>query len=184
MESLPDIATYAKRVEEAAGRVTKRWDEITSNDVPQMMRKLAKEMHMSEEELYKWALDNIDDFKVMLDGIADQLDAKEPHLRLRIKKIFMDFVRLSQLAKTVQIGATPFSQGGMLKNLLDEEKADIKDTTGGGSDAKKGSTNKKDEDLERAKTRLNEYKSFLSEYKKYREIYSKETVFLKSCSRT
>lgn len=173
-EQQPAFATYAKRVEEAAGRVTKRWDEITSNDVPQMMRKLAKEMHMSEEKLYKWSLDNVDDFRIMLDGIADQLDAKEPHIRLRIKKMFMDFVRLSELGKTAQIGATPFSQGGILKNLLDEEKADLKDSTGGGSDTKKGSANKKDEDLERAKTRLNEYKSFLSEYKKYREIYSKE----------
>ena len=147
-----------------------------------MMQKVASERHISEQELNKWCLNNIDDFKMMLDGIADQLDIKEPEIRNRLKRLFYNYVSFGKLAQG-NVSQEVLSQAEKdlmdfigvedenLKKLLGyDEKAVIKDKTN--SDPTKG--DKKDKALEAARTKLAQYKAFLSEYKKYIEIYDKE----------
>lgn len=172
-----DFAGFADKLKDASNGVTERWDEIASDDIPRMMKQIAKERNISEEELKTWALNNIDDFKMMLDGISNQLDIKEPAVRKRLKKLFYDYVRFSELEKGLaegaEIGASVF--GDIYQTLLDEdEKADIKDDKKGGKGKTGGSS--KDAQLEAAKTRLAEYKAFLSEYKKYAEKYDKQSA--------
>ena len=172
----PDFLNFADKIIEASNGVTERWDEIANDDIPRMLKREAQRRKISEEALNKWCIENIDDFKMMLDGIADQLDIKEPAIRKRLKRLFYDYVRFSGisagLAEGAVIGASVFGDEYLKKLLDDDEKADIKDNTKG--DSGKSSGNKKDKDLEAAKTKLQEYKAFLSEYKKYREIYNKE----------
>ena len=172
----PDFLNFADKIIEASNGVTERWDEIANDDIPRMLKREAQRRKISEEALNKWCIENIDDFKMMLDGIADQLDIKEPAIRKRLKRLFYDYVRFSGisagLAEGAVIGASVFGDEYLKKLLDDDEKADIKDKTKG--DSGKSSGNKKDKELEAARTKLQEYKAFLSEYKKYREIYNKE----------
>lgn len=178
----PDFIDFAEKIKEASNGVTNRWEEIANDDIPRMMRKLAKDRGVSEDELNKWCLENIDDFKMMLDGIADQLDLKEPEIRNRLKRLFYNFVSFGKLAQG-NVSQEVWSQtekdllnfvgveDERLKKLLGyDEKADIKDENK--TDPSKG--DKKDKALEAAKTKLQEYKAFLQEYKKFREIYDKE----------
>lgn len=179
-EKQKGFSDFADNIKEASNGVTERWDEIANDDIPKMLAKEAKRRKKSEEELKQWCLDNIDDFKMMLDGINDQLGIKEPAIRKRMKLLFYDYVRLSSLAGLEagnDIGMM-IADGDKLQKLLKEsEQAELKDTSGGedkGKDKNKGKGSQKDSQLEEAKTKLSEYKAFLSEYKKYREMYSKE----------
>ena len=173
---------FADDIKAASDGVSERWEEIANDDIPRMLEAEAKRRNISEQELNKWCLENIDDFKMMLDGIADQLDLKEPEIRKRLKRMFYDYVRFKNLAD--QFGGDERGQGmaaGMLagasifsdevlKKLLDDETlADLKD-----DNPTTNKKEKKDKQLEAAKTKLQQYKAFLSEYKKYRELYSKE----------
>lgn len=175
---------FADNIKKASSGVTDKWREIATNDIPKMMQKVASERHISEQELNKWCLNNIDDFKMMLDGIADQLDIKEPEIRNRLKRLFYNYVSFGKLAQG-NVSQEVLSQTEKdlmnfigvedenLKKLLGyDEKAVIKDNKN--SDPTKG--DKKDKQLEAAKTKLAEYKAFLSEYKKYREHYDKESA--------
>ena len=177
----PEFSNFASRIKESSNGVTERWDEIANDDIPRMMKNLAKERGISEKDLNKWCLENIDDFKMMLDGINDQLGIKEPAIRARLKRLFYDYVRFGELANSAAAVGTrvlgdAFGKTDLDKILGEDEKADLHDSSAGGSNDKdKGSKgNKKDAQLEAAKTKLSEYKAFLSEYKKYREMYSKE----------
>lgn len=177
-----NFITFANNIKNASNGVTDKWKEIATNDIPKMMQKVASERHINEQELNKWCLNNIDDFKMMLDGIADQLDIKEPEIRNRLKRLFYNYVSFGKLAQG-NVSQEVLSQTEKdlmdfigvedenLKKLLGyDEKAVIKDKTN--SDPTKG--DKKDKALEAARTKLAQYKAFLSEYKKYREIYDKE----------
>lgn len=172
----PSFLNFADKIKEASNGVTERWEEIANDDIPRMLKKEAERRGRSEEELNKWCLENIDDFKMMLDGINDQLGIKEPEIRRSLKRLFYDYVRLGNLSNAAAggalVGAAIFDDEKLKKLLEENELADIKDKPGSTEDKDKG--NKKDEALEKAKTILQEYKSFLSEYKKYREQYSKE----------
>ena len=174
----PEFDQFANRLVQSSNKVTSRWNEIADDDLPKMLKKFADERGMDEKQLKEWAYGNIDDFKLMLEGILDQLEVKEPAIRRYMKRIALDYVTVGKmseaLAKGLEIGASPFGGGGIIDKLLNEkELADIKDSSPGADTGSK-SGNKKDEALERAKTKLAEYKAFLSEYKKYREHYSKE----------
>ena len=173
----PEFADFADKLKEAAEGVTKRWEEIATDDIPRMLRKEATARGMSEKELRRWALENIDDFKMMLDGINDQLDIQEPKTRERLKRMFYDYVSFAGISKAIiegeEIGRMIGGEDNLLKRLLDDDKkADLHDNKANAS--KDGDKNKKDKDLEAAKTKLEQYKAFLTEYKKYREHYSKE----------
>lgn len=173
----PEFADFADKLKEAAEGVTKRWEEIATDDIPRMLRKEAAARGMSEKELRDWALNNIDDFKMMLDGINDQLGIQEPEIRKRLKKLFYDYVSFAGISKAIiegeEIGRMIGGEDNLLKKLLDDDKkADLHDNKANAS--KDGDKNKKDKDLEAAKTKLEQYKAFLTEYKKYREHYSKE----------
>ena len=172
----PKFTQFAERIKEASQGVADKWDEIADDDIPRMLKKEAERRGVSEKELNKWCLENIDDFRMMLDGISDQLDIKEPAIRKRLKMLFYDYVRFGELEKgmadAAKIGASLFSDEN-LKRLLDEDPlASLKDDAGGGAGNTGG--DKKDKQLEAAKTKLQQYKAFLSEYKKYREVYGKE----------
>lgn len=173
----PEFADFADKLKEATEGVTKRWEEIATDDIPRMLRKEAAARGMSEKELRRWALENIDDFKMMLDGINDQLGIQEPEIRKRLKKLFYDYVSFAGISKAIiegeEIGRMIGGEDNLLKKLLDDDKkADLHDNKANAS--KDGDKNKKDKDLEAAKTKLEQYKAFLTEYKKYREHYSKE----------
>jgi len=175
----PTFADFADDLKESSDSVTRRWEEIADDDIPRMMEKAAKDMNMSEKDLREWANTNVDDFKMMLEGILDQLDAKEPWIRKQLKRIAYDYVTFGKIDRAIiegeQVGRSIFGDDDVLKKLLDEdEKADIKDDAPGADKGK--DKNKKDTALEAAKTKLAEYKAFLSEYKKYRERYDKESA--------
>ena len=172
-----EFVEFADKLKEAAEGVTKRWEEIATDDIPRMLRKEAAVMGKSEKELRDWALNNIDDFKMMLDGINDQLGIQEPEIRKRLKKLFYDYVSFAGISKAIiegeEIGRMIGGEDNLLKKLLDDDKkANLHDNKANAS--KDGDKNKKDKDLEAAKTKLEQYKAFLTEYKKYREHYSKE----------
>ena len=95
----PDFLNFSDNIIKASNDVTKRWQEIANDDIPKMLKKEAERRGISERELHKWCLDNIDDFKIMLDGIADQLDIKEPAIRERLKRLFYSYVKFSKLAE-------------------------------------------------------------------------------------
>ena len=170
---------FADRIKEASNGVTKRWDEIANDDIPRMMKKVMQERNMDEKELNKWAMNNVDDFKVMLEGIADQLGVQEPEIRRRLKRLFYDYVRFGELEKGLAdgaaIGASLFDDETLKKLLDKDEKADITDK----NDNTTKKEGKRDKELEAAKTKLQQYKAFLSEYKKYRELYDKEKAISK-----
>lgn len=170
-----DFVKFSDNIQKAAKGVEKKWNEIINDDIPRMMRKKAEDFDGDEKAMRDWCLNNIDDFRIMLDGIADQIGAKEPSIRRRLKKLFYDYVRFAGLSEGLAAGAAAgaavFSGDTLERLLKDKELADIKDDASG---ADTGSTNKRDEQLEAAKTKLQEYKAFLSEYKKYRDMYSKE----------
>lgn len=166
----PLFANFADKIQKASNGVTDRWKEIVDDDIPRMIKRQAALRIMTEKDFNKWCLENIDDFKMMLDGINDQLDIKEPSIRKRLKRLFYDYVRFGNLAGNIAaegavIGGNIFDES-LQKLLDDEELAEIREET------KKD--NNKDAQLEAAKTRLQEYKAFLSEYKKYIEIYDKQ----------
>lgn len=171
-----NFVNFADKLKEASDGVTERWDEIVNDDIPRMMKKKAEDFGGDEKKMREWALNNVDDFKTMLDGINDQLGIQEPEIRRRLKRLFYDYVRFGQLEKGLAegaaIGASLFGDETLQRILEENEKADITDKTDPAKKEDKGS--KKDKELEAAKTRLQQYKSFLSEYKKYREMYSKE----------
>lgn len=171
-----NFVNFAGKLKEASNGVTERWDEIVNDDIPRMMKKKAEDFGGDEKKMREWALNNVDDFKTMLDGINDQLGIQEPEIRRRLKRLFYDYVRFGQLEKGLaegaKIGASLFGDETLQKILEENEKADITDKTDPAKKEDKGS--KKDTKLEAAKTKLQQYKSFLSEYKKYREMYSKE----------
>ena len=174
---------FADDIKEASQGVADKWKEIADDDIPNMLETERKRRNLSESEFKQWCLDNIDDFKMMLEGIADQLGVKEPEIRKRLKRLFYDYVRFGNLAKqlgggergegmaaAMMAGAAPFSQEALEKLLGEDTLADLKEESSDADNGKKG----KDSALETAKTKLQQYKAFLSEYKKYREQYSKE----------
>ena len=167
-----DFADFADNLKDASNGVTERWDEIASDDIPRMMKQIAKERNISEEELKKWALNNIDDFKMMLDGISDQLDIKEPSVRKRLKKLFYDYVRFSELEKGLaegaEIGASVF--GDIYQTLLDEdESADIKDNKKGDKGKAGGSSRNTDQAAKEMRQQIKLIKDAYSWYKKYKD---------------
>lgn len=174
------FANFADKLKLASNGVTDRWEEIINDDIPNMMKKAAKDRGIQEKDFNKWCLDNVDDFKMMLESLADQLDIKEPEIRRNLKRLFYDYVRLQNLAEQMNgnegmaagalVGASLFSNEKLRKLLDEDELADIKDNNKGDTTNKE----KRDAQLEVAKTKLAQYKAFLSEYKKYREMYSRE----------
>ena len=177
-----EVEDASKRMKESFAGVAERWNEITNDDVTRMFQKLVELRGGDEKEVRQWALDNIDDVKRLLDGVLDQVGEKSPAIRRGIKQAFFDLLRLGQLSDSMK----GLAEGGAfvgdvlggnekLQKLIEEaEKADLHDDNSGSSSDKKDKGNKKDEQLEGAKARLEQYKSFLSEYKKYREQYGKE----------
>ena len=177
-----NFINFADNIKKASDGVTEKWEEITNNDVPKMMKKAAKDRGLEEKEFNTWCLNNVDDFKMMLESIADQLDIKAPEIRRKLKNVFYDYARLALLAEQMNgneglaagalAGASLFTDERLKKLLDEDENADIKDENK--TDPSKNG--KKDKRLEAAKTKLAEYKAFLSEYKKYREHYDKESA--------
>ena len=175
-----EFVNFADRIKEASNGVTERWDEIANDDIPRMLKKIMQQRNMDEKELNKWAMNNVDDFKLMLEGIADQLGVQEPEIRRRLKRLFYDYVRFGELEKGLAdgaaLGASVFDDETMKKLLDEDEKADITDKND--NPTKKKEQNR-DAELDAAKTKLQQYKAFLSEYKKYREMYDKEKAISK-----
>ena len=187
-----EIDAACSRILSSVGGVSKRWREIAQDDIPKAMGELLEQFGGSEEKMREWAANNVEDVKLMLDGILDQIGEKSPSIRRQFKQLALDYIRFNSF---INIGSTigrifsPVSSTiqESIKNmellrkdseefakvLQEDELATIKDT-GAGSDTGGGKSNKKDTQLEAAKTRLQEYKTFLSEYKKYIEIYDKE----------
>lgn len=173
------IKNTCERLKSSFGDVADEWGEIADNDIKKMFNKLVEIRGGDEKEVKKWALDNIEDVRMLLDGVLDQANEKEPAIRRKFKSMFLDLLRfgvvaneLKNLKEGAEIGASMFTTA-TAKKLLDElEAANITEDNGDTTDTTKG--DKKDKQLEAAKTKLQQYKAFLSEYKKYREIYSKE----------
>lgn len=165
---------FTDKIKQASSGVTERWDEIATDDIPRMLKRIADKRGMDEKDLNKWATDNIDDFRMMLDGIADQLGVKEPEIRRRLKRLFYDYVRFGDLdkglAEGAMIGASIFDDENLKKLLEDDPLASLEDEN------KAATKTGKDKELEAAKTRFAEIKAFLSEYKKYIQHYDKDSA--------
>lgn len=170
-----NFTNFAGKLKDASNGVTSRWEEIFNDDVPKMMKKAAKQRGIEEKEFNQWCLDNIDDFKMMLEGLADQLDLKEPEIRRGLKRIFYDYIRLSTLAEQMN-GNEGMAAGALagasignavdakLKKLLEEdENADIKDNDTTNPTDK----SKKDKTLEAWKDRYDALKAYYDEVQKY-----------------
>ena len=163
---------FANRIKEAANGVNERWEEIANDDIPRMMEILVKEFDGDEKKMREWALNNIDDFKMMLDGINDQLGVKEPSIRKNLKRLFYDYIRFKDLEKGLAEGAKAGTAVGAaiakkttLDNLLSEEElANIKDET---SAAEGGGGASKDKILEVWKNRYDALKAYYDEVQKY-----------------
>lgn len=174
-----EIEKDCEKLKESLQNVADDWGEIADDDIKKMFDKLVRMRGGDEMEVRQWALDNIDDVKMLLDGVLDQVNEKNPQIRRKFKEMFFDMIRFGELSKKVTgLAEAGFFVGDVIGNslerLLEEEKlADLKDDSPkSGGDTNKGS--KKDKQLEEAKTRLSQYKAFLAEYKKYRELYGKE----------
>lgn len=170
-----EFINLSDKLKEAADDVTEKWDEIANDDIPKMFKRISESRGEQEEDTKRWALANIDDFRMMLDSILNQLDINEPEVRRRLKRMFYYYARFGQMAKNFAAGpqADEYVFGDeFLQRLFNEEQSATIKEPGGTSPTKGGE--KKDKQLEAARTRLQEYKSFLSEYKKYRKAYSKE----------
>lgn len=160
--------TFADRIKEAAEGVSERWEEIANDDIPRMMEILVKNFDGDEKKMRDWALNNIDDFKMMLDGINDQLGLKEPAIRKRLKRLFYDYVRFGDLEKGLAdaagVGASLFGNANLKKILGEEELADLDDESPTKSDPKGA---KKDKILEAWKNRYDALKTYYDEVQKY-----------------
>lgn len=181
-----EIEKDCENLKKSLKNVADNWMEIADDDVPKMLAKLRENFDGDEKRMREWALNNIDDFRLMMDGVLDQINEKQPHIRRKLKEMVFDYISFGKMTDgsvtlEQQAQAAADTMAFINKNwksqreefLREEKLADLKDDTPkSGGDTNKGS--KKDKQLEEAKTRLSQYKAFLAEYKKYRELYGKE----------
>lgn len=181
-----EIEKDCENLKKSLKNVADNWMEIADDDVPRMLAKLRENFDGDEKKMREWALNNIDDFRLMMDGVLDQIGEKQPHIRRKLKEMVFDYISFGKMTDgsvTLEQEARAAADTMAFINkiwksqreefLREEKLADLKDDTPkSGGDTNNGS--KKDHQLEAAKTKLQQYKAFLSEYKKYREIYSKE----------
>lgn len=178
-----EINTITERLKGSLKSVANEWGEVSGNDIPKMFSKLSEIRGEDEKKTRKWCLDNIEDFRLLMDGILDQIGEKEPAVRNALKRMVFYYARFGKLAEgnvsqdvlenteRDLLNFVGASDESLKKFLNYDEQATIKDKTKGDSPT---TGDKKDKQLEEAKTKLQEYKAFLSEYKRYRELYSKE----------
>ena len=181
-ETADDVRKRSEIMKDAFEDVADKWKEIATGRIPMMMLALQKGRLKDIDDLRTWTQTNKEEVKGMLDELLNQFGAKTPHIRKYIKTMFYDFITFGKAGNswwdTVKGwfgfgGKRTYTQEQqkILDYLLDEEEqATLKDDTKAGKKDK----NKKDKELERARTKLQQYKAFLSEYKKYRETYGKD----------
>lgn len=175
-----EIKKTCENIKKSLESVSDDWSEIATDDMPKMLRRMAEELNMTDRQFHEWAENNVEDVKMMLDGILDQIGEKSPSIRREFKRMMYDAMRFQdifQKSMALHEGSTMLAKTiGKIadKNmdyiLNDDPLADLKDDSPKSGD----DTGKKDKKLEAAKTKLSQYKAFLAEYKKYRELYGKE----------
>lgn len=164
-ETTDDVRKHSERMKKAFKDVADNWDDIAMYNIPSMLMALSRGRFKDMEDMRKWAQTNKDEMRGMLDELLNQLEVKTPHIRSYIKKMFYYYMTFGEAAKSLmKLVDLPTDF------LDDEEQATLKDDT----KAEPKDKNKKDKELERARTKLQQYKAFLSEYKKYRETYGKD----------
>lgn len=186
-----DIYFTISQISESVSAVSERWNEIFADDMPKAFKVMLKQLGGDRQRLRKWAIDNVDDVRMMLDAMLDQMGEKTPMIRRMFKALAYDYLTLGSVAKNITMDDIVsgrwaninelLSSKQMKKMLNDDPLADLKDNNAGaGNTDKKKKTGKTgkggDKELENARTLFNEYKSFYNEYQKYYKRYKDKAL--------
>ena len=161
-----DIRKTTKNIEKALKGVAGAWEEVATDDIPRMMKKFMKDRGWDEEQLRRWANSNVDDVKLMLNGILDQIDEKSPSIRRAFKQMAFDYMRFAGMAGNgaaagvKALGAALADAG---KTLEDDVLADLKEDTPPADSGKE----KKDKLLEKWKGRYDALKTYYEQVQKF-----------------
>ena len=177
-----DIYFTISQISESVSAVSERWNEIFADDMPKAFKVMLKQLGGDRQRLRKWAIDNVEDVRMMLDAMLDQMGEKTPMIRRMFKALAYDYLTLGSVAKNITMddivsgrwaNINELLSSKQAKKLLNEDPlADLKDSNAGaGTTGKKDKTGKTgkggDKELEAARTRLDLAKSILEEYRKY-----------------
>ena len=180
-----EIKTACEKLKSSFGNVADEWGEIADNDIKKMFDKLVEIRGGDEKEVRKWALDNIEDVRMLLDGVLDQANEKEPAIRKKFKRMFLDMLRfgvvaneLKELAEGADVGASMFTTETTRKLLEEMEAANITEDTADTTDPTKG--DKKDKLLKEWQERFDALKAYYDEVQKYVKLgYDVESAMQK-----
>ena len=177
-----DIDFTISQISESVSAVSERWNEVFTSDMPDAFKVYLKRLGGDRQKLRKWAIDNVEDVRMMLDAMLDQMGEKTPMIRRMFKALAYDYLTLGSVAKNITMddivsgrwaNINELLSSKQAKKLLNEDPlADLKDSNAGaGNTGKKKKTGKTgkggDKELEAARTRLDLAKNILEEYRKY-----------------